>query len=174
MVMEELEYIEIPLHGKLGKGKVTLVDGDYDGEYFSQYRWYLLPNGYVARANIENRTSGGKDGYIYLHQLVCKTSPGRVVDHIDRNKLNNRSYNLRQTTYKGNASNRRQPKQRQKALEKDRFRGVSVRKNLKVKKYVASIKGRTLGYFSEPEQAAKAYDEAAKKLYGKDAITNYR
>ena len=103
--MEEMEYIKIPLHGKRGKGKYTLVDGDYDGEYFSQYRWYLLPNGYAGRAMIE-LPSKERTSYVYLHKEVCKTPPGYIVDHINRDKLDNRSCNLRWATYSDNANNR--------------------------------------------------------------------
>jgi hypothetical protein len=113
--LEALPYIRIPLHGKNGEGKFTLVDGDYDGEYFSQFKWLVMPNGYVVRCNYENYDSkavtktGKKKGYgnyIYLHREVSRTPKGLVTDHINRNKLDNRSCNLRWTDYSGNAMNR--------------------------------------------------------------------
>lgn len=60
------------------------------------YTWYLLANGYVG-AHTEKNT------IIYFHQLICKTELGdesenKSVDHINRNKLDNRIENLRWAT----------------------------------------------------------------------------
>lgn len=97
--MDKMPYIKIPLHGKLGEGKFTLVDGDYDGEYFSQFRWWLSSQGYACRQ--EGRGAKTRK-LIFLHHEVLpskKIKLGHIVrDHIDGNKLNNRSCNLRIVT----------------------------------------------------------------------------
>jgi hypothetical protein len=100
--METMEQVKIPLHGKHGKGKHVVVDGDYDGEYFGQYKWYMLPNGYAAR---DGRYEG-KSSYIYLHNMVMPKREGYWVDHINRDRLDNRSCNLRYVTPKESALNR--------------------------------------------------------------------
>lgn len=108
--MEDMPWIEIPLHGKYGKGKYTRVDGDYDGEYFSQFKWYLSNNGYPIR-----RDGHGVKGrkLVLLHHEVLRTDKARVGhivrDHIDGDKLNNRSCNLRLVSQSENLANRNLP-----------------------------------------------------------------
>ena len=101
--MDKMDFILIPLVGVHGSGKYTLVDGDYDGEYFGQWRWHLNPyTGYVQRGERVD----GKIVHIYLHHEVCRAPDGLWRDHINRNKLDNRSCNLRVVTPKESASNR--------------------------------------------------------------------
>lgn len=99
-----MDITEIPLIGKYGQGKVALVDGDYDGEYFGQYRWYVNKHGYVVRSPFASEGRG--TAYIYLHREVQSCPSGKVVDHINRNKLDNRSSNLRVATHSENSLNR--------------------------------------------------------------------
>lgn len=101
--MEDMEYIELELHGKLGQGKTALVDGDYDGEYFSQYNWYVNPGGYIYR----RRYAGEGGGYVYLHQEVSRTPQGLWTRFKDGNKLNCRSCNLEWVTPQESAQKRR-------------------------------------------------------------------
>lgn len=77
--------------------------------------------------------------------------------------------NLRLCTRSQNLCNRRMP------------RGVAapyrgVRKRSDCNRYVAQIKaeGRNihLGYFIDPKDAARAYDEAARRFYGEFATLN--
>lgn len=160
-----MEYIKIPLKGKHGAGKFVLVDGDYDGEYFSQFTWYLNPAGYAVR---DGRCEGSKS-YIYLHKEVIGVIPkGMMADHIDRDKLNNRSCNLRAVTPSGNSRNRPQSAG-VKSLSG--YRGVTSRKTCKG--FDARIRGKHLGRFISAVAAAKAYDEAAIVEFGKDAILNF-
>jgi hypothetical protein len=108
--MEDMPYIKIPLRGKYGKGKHVLVDGDYDGEYFGQYGWYINPGGYVYR----RRYTGEGGGYIYLHQEVSQTPKGMWTNFKDKNKLNCRSYNLEWVTPSQSAQMRRPRSLKQK------------------------------------------------------------
>jgi hypothetical protein len=81
----------LPLTGKHGVGKVALIDdGDY--EYLSQFAWRCTSNGY-ARTTIAQAKH-------YLHHVVLglRGSYTAQVDHINRNKLDNRKENLRIVT----------------------------------------------------------------------------
>lgn len=70
----------------------TLVDDDVFA-LIGHYKWYLHRGGYCYR-NFWNRET--KKYYIvYLHRFVMNAKHGEEIDHIDRNKLNNRRCNLR-------------------------------------------------------------------------------
>lgn len=92
------------------------------------------------------------------------------VDHKDGNGLNNQRSNLRTATRAQNARNRR--------IRTDNtsgFKGVTWRKDLG--KWNAFIEIKTkrihLGYFTDPMEAACAYDMAAVKYFGEFAHCNF-
>lgn len=70
-----------------------------DFEKISQYTWYLNQNGYPST------TKEGK--HQTCHRIIMgKSSKEIVVDHIDRNRLNNKRSNLRFVTIRDNNLNR--------------------------------------------------------------------
>ena len=98
-----------------------------------------------------------------------KAPKGTLVDHIDRNSLNNRRGNLRLCTPSQNILNTRGKKGTSK------YKGVWW--NTKKNKWLAMItsKGRHfhLGFFDEEIEAAKAYDRKAVELFGEFAYLNF-
>lgn len=96
--MENISSTKIPLIGKYGAGLYAITDGDYDGEWFSTLRLRFNPTtGYVMTAVDSKNT--------YLHHLVLKPKKGFHIDHINRDKLDNRSCNLRWVTPSVNTKN---------------------------------------------------------------------
>jgi HNH endonuclease len=93
---------------------------------------------------------------------------GVEVDHIDRNPLNNSRLNLRTATHQQNCCN--QSLQRTSSTG---YKGVSSRGNGKFKARIM-LKGvpYNLGDFCTKEEAAYAYNCAAKQLFGEFACLN--
>lgn len=85
------------------------------------------------------------------------------VDHIDGNVLNNSAGNLRLATRSENRVNSGKPRNNTSG-----FKGVTWCKRRK--KYRAAIsknyKFHDLGYFDDPAEAGRAYEEAARKIHG--------
>lgn len=110
-----------------------------------QYTWSLHSNGYV-RCMHKGRTT-------YLHRVLLRLmSGGQEVDHIDRDKLNNRKSNLRCCPHWVNACNKAhtvQPTRLKRNLRKP-YRAQLVRNGRVIR----------LGYFCSEEEARQALDEA--------------
>ena len=154
--------IELPLT----QGKVALID-DCDVEQ-AEYKWCALKNGhtfYVVRCEwlIKN-----KQKTISLHREILKPGPGLQVDHVDGNGLNNRRSNLRIATGGENSRNQRLAKNNISG-----YKGVRWEANKWRARIMLNDKLKHLGYFTDPIEAAKAYDKAAVELFGEFARLNF-
>ena len=126
----------------------------------------------------------GKSKDVKVSRLVafafCKNLENKpFVDHINRNKLDDRAENLRWVTQKENLANQ------EKRIGK--YKGVRTLKNShfdkKIQlefefmrppnKYIANCAGEHLGCFESEEEAAKAYDKKAKPVWGGYAFLNF-
>jgi hypothetical protein len=77
------------------KGQITLID-DADYEEVIKHTWNIGHEGYVINSKMR----------VTLHQFLLGKKDGFIIDHINRNKLDNRRSNLRHTTYLVNNQNR--------------------------------------------------------------------
>jgi hypothetical protein len=90
---------------RLGLSEIMVDDQDFD--LVSKYTWYVSPlNKYkhVSYAQTCLRKPNGKFTSISMHRLILG-HPNGVVDHIDRNGLNNQRSNLRVVDTKVNRLN---------------------------------------------------------------------
>jgi hypothetical protein len=96
-------------------------------------------------------------------------SDGYVIDHINRNGLDNRRANLRLATVAQNAWNSK------KRNSHSGYKGVCYDKVKQRWRAAIVNHGRRihLGYFEDKIAAAKAYDEVAKKYCGQFALLNF-
>lgn len=162
---------EVPLYGQKARGRAALVD-EADFDLVMQYRWHAV-DGQVIRqsttyaATSALRDSAGKQVTTRMHTLITGWP---LVDHVDGNGLNNQRSNLRDATYAQNAANRRPS-----PGYSSQFKGVRWYPQLR--KWNARIghagKLRHLGYFEDEIDAAKAYDSAARALFGEYARPNF-
>lgn len=98
----------------------------------------------------------------------------KYVDHIDRNKLNDRIENLRSCNASQSAANRKS-----RTGSSSKYVGVYFNRNSKNKnKYIATIKSERLiknlhlGSFLTENEAVLAYNRAAVKYHGEFANLN--
>lgn len=150
----------------LTQNKLALVD-DVDYDYLMQWKWYFIKDGYAVRSDYSN---GRIPKQIKMHREIIATPQGYLTDHINGDKLDNRRSNLRRCTETENIQNRGV-----QSNNKARYKGVGYQK--KWNGYVAriNVNGSTiyLGCFKVAEDAARAYDNAAREHHGEFAYTNF-
>lgn len=167
---------KIRLKGKNGDGKFAAVD-DEDYDYLIQWEWFVV----IAKSTCyASRIEDGKR--ISMHRAIMNPTSKKLVDHKDRNGLNNQKSNLRVCTHSQNQYNKTSV-----FNSSSKYLGVSVLNqrnphDKKVYKYWRAQINNRLGHthiiskFPYNEwgeiEAAIAYNEAAKYYYGEFANLN--
>lgn len=125
-----------------GKGETTVSAEDYD--WVVKQTWYL--GEYYAK-----NSKAEKLHILIMGDRPADTPADYVIDHADRNKLNNARTNLRFVSQQFNAWNI--------AIKEGCFKGVSFCNTRN--KWVASFCGQRLGRYIEKKDAARVVAKAA-------------
>jgi hypothetical protein len=156
---------KIPLYGRVAAGRVAVVD-DEDYELVMRYRWHVIESERSGAYAVARTGRGPRRGkYVYMHNLIM----GAIgVDHISHNGLDNRRSNLRLATGSENNGNRRMRRR-----GSSQYKGVCRDRGRWTVAIVRDGKVRQLGRFLSEADAARAYDAAAREVYGPFACLNF-
>lgn len=136
---------------------------DEDFIRVNQHNWHIIMRN--GRVSTIRGSVNGKQVSLTHFILNCY---GKMVDHKDRNIFNNKKENLRFCDYLDNNKNRRGH-----FNSTSKYKGVSW--NTARKCWVAAIRYRGITYakrFIKETDAAKWYNEQAKKYFGDFAYLN--
>jgi len=154
----------------LTQGKYAIVDPE-DYERLNKYKWHVQrgANTYYA---CRNSRIGKKRVSIKMHRQILNPPDHLLVDHINRNGLDNRKANLRPATRSQNSMNKPFIKTKPSS---SKYRGVSWSKSQKKWNVQIGLNGqhKFIGYFHDQIKAAKAYDKAARKYHKEFAVLNF-
>ena len=156
---------------RLAQPRYAIVDPE-DYDELRQYEWFAMSNRQKFYAVRLVLTGGPKRStLVSMHRQIINVEDGLVVDHINHEAMDNRRANLRPATRSQNARHRKKCAQ----PTSSKYKGPAWEKGMD--KWVARIcvdgKSMHLGYFTKEIEAAKAYDEAAKKYHGEFAALNF-
>jgi len=161
----------------LTRGQNAIVDAA-DFDRLCKWSWYAYwcPKTRSFIAGRAGRTTcGEKHSTISMAREILGLRPGNPLnaDHKNHNTLDNRRENLRKCKVAQNTRNRT----KHTLTSGGKLKGITWHRG----RWVAQIQIRQqgkrqtirIGRFFDPVAAAKAYDEAAKRLHGEFASLNF-
>jgi len=188
--LEEANYVEMELFGYYSNLLIsnttnnnTMLISKESLPIVLDYCWYLSKDNYVvgypalssvdrlypALSSVDRLYPSSLAVGIKLHRLIKPNVPkGYVVDHINRNRLDNRINNLRVCTYKQNSYNKTKP-----SNSKYKYKGVKQNKNGSWSACISKDgKKHTINKIASELEAAAIYDIMSDELFGIYAAKN--
>ncbi len=154
----------------LGDSMFTIVD-PHDFYWLNNFHWYAEGQDIHIYAIRNIIKPGCKSRSMRLNREIMDAPDGLLVDHRNRNTLDNRRENLRLATNSQNQFNKAKTSRKTSS----RFVGVFLEKctGRWIAKVTVNRERVWSGRFDSEIDAAKAYDAAAKKYHGEFARLNF-
>ncbi len=150
-------------------GGFFLLD-ETDLHLVTEFRWNVRKHRHTAYVVYNGRTVN-----LRLHRLILDAGDTHQVDHRNGVGWDNRRKNLRHSDSTGNSRNHRPTKNKKYS----KYKGVGYepestrRRAFWRARIMVNRKHIFLGCFKTEEEAAQAYDTAAKKHFGEYAVLNF-
>ncbi len=160
------DVAEITLHCRDHNERALAIIDSEDVSKIKDYRWCVSLGRNAIPAKVVGRTKG-YERQITIQHIIMGRKPSRhtMIDHKNRNPLDNRKYNLRLCT---NTENCRNSKGWDNS--KSGCKGVKKRGNSWGARIMVNRKEIWLGSFKSQEEAKLAYINAAVKHFGEFAM----
>lgn len=153
---------KIRIKSKTYGEQVLLVDDEDYERVASLMPWTVIKN--KGKHNLYAKKRRPDNTTLLLHQFILgtDTQKGVIIDHINRNGLDNRKNNLRITSNADNVRNSRRP-----ITNTSGYKGVAFHKPTKKWRAYITVFGKQLhlGLFKDIEEANIARKKADKKYF---------